>query len=191
MRLCIIGAAVLAFALGAAHQAAEATIVIPKNLRELASEAEHVVVAEVLSQHAAHVDGPQSPIYTHTTLAVRSVLKGESVARLVVAEIGGTVGPVSCAAAGMPHYKIGERALVFLKRDALGFLRTHGLTQGKFSISRNRLTGEDIADLAAPGAHVTRGFFERWEVSDAGTIELAELEVKVKSLLTAAKGAKK
>lgn len=196
MRFFVLAAAaacLIAYA-SFADAEAEATIIIPKTLRELAAESERVVVAEVVSQRADWLNGDQTTlIYTHTTLKVSESLKGGAIESLTVSEVGGTVGEVTCACAGMPTFRPGERVLLFLYRDVLGFWRTSGLIQGKFPIVRDMVAKEDIVRLGEGLEHVWKGSFEAWQISKTKTVLAEDMLAKAKELiaLTAKKETKK
>ena len=170
----------------AAPRAADATIIIPKNLKELAAEAELVLVAEVTGQRADRVAGPESLIYTFSALRVLEQWKGAKTDRLEVAEVGGRVGDVTCFAAGMPQYKVGERVLVFLKKDVLGLWRTHGLVQRRFAVQKNVATGDDVVRLEKGLEHVTREHLAAAEVNAGGTVELETFAARARELIAQA-----
>ena len=166
------------------------TIVIKKDLGRLCSEADRIVIATVVSQHANWQPGTKF-IYTHTELVVETTLKGKPIASLRVSEPGGTIGDVTCRVVGMPKYAVGERVLLVLKRDALKLWRTHGLYQGKFQVALNRATDEEVIKGRPGLGYVTDAFFKADTRGASGSIALEDFVEKVDELARKKAGAKK
>ena len=166
------------------------TIIIRKDLAQICAEAESIVIARVVDQNAAWT-ADRRVIYTHTTVVVERTLKGKARKRIVISEPGGTVGDVTCIVHGMPQYRIGQRVLVALKRDVLGFERTHGLIQGQFAIVKNLASGEDRVRLRAGLEHVTRAYFAKSEVSRGRTVAFDTFVAKIDELVRRAEAVKK
>ena len=161
---------------------AGATILIKKNLKQLAAEAELIVVGQVKATRSEWYRDTKL-IYTHNTIAVSSVLKGKAGESVVVSEPGGTVGDITGVVEGAPKYAIGERVILFCKRDALGLMRTHGMIQGRFAIVRNRATREDVVMTARTMPWVTHGVFEKGDISRTGTILAEDFLDRVEELV--------
>lgn len=151
-------ALVLAILLVAGRGTADATILIKKNLAQLATESERVVVAQIGAQHCDYAPNTKV-IFTYTNLIVEKTLKGEASAELEIAELGGTLGDVTTIVDGMPRFTEGDRVLLFLKKDALGQWRTHGCVQGCFVVVDNIATGERLVKLDPAMAHIHRAYF--------------------------------
>ena len=97
------------------------------------------------------------------------------------------IGDTICVVPGTPDFSVNERVILMVKKDALGLERTHGMAQGKFQMMPNLSTDEMMVLPPKGYAHVTRGFFEKDEVTAKGSIELEDFEDKVAALIAAAK----
>jgi hypothetical protein len=100
---------------------------------------------------ASSLDQQEDRIFTYVTLRVQEVFKGEITSRrIVLKELGGTVGDRSDIIFGNPQFKVGERVLVYLDTWADGSLRTHQLFLGKFNIIRDAASGSEFAVRSSP-----------------------------------------
>ena len=179
-RLLLITLCLLGF-LVHADDVAEASILIPKDLHQLAREADQIVIGRVTTMKSDWL-GKTKLIYTHTTIAVDKIVKGKAMKTVVVSEIGGRVGTRRLSVAGVPQYRVGERVLVFMKKDALGLMRTHGATQGKFRLLRDRGADETLAISDGGHRDVILPFFHKDDISPRGAVELEDFEAKVREL---------
>ena len=109
---------------------ATASLVRAIDLPGLVAEADQIVVADVLSVHAAW-DSQHRAIHTTVDVGVRESWKGSAAAegRLAIRQLGGTVGEIEMKVYGMPRFEKGERALLFLRRA-----QVVGMAQGKRSL---------------------------------------------------------
>ncbi len=178
-------AVVLAILLVAGRETADATILIKKNLAQLAAESERVVIAEVGVQRGAYAKGTRV-IFTYTQLNVVSTLKGENTGTLELAEVGGTVGNITTVVVGMPRFAEGERVLLFLKKDVLGQWRTHGCVQGRFDVIDNLATGERLVKLDPAMPHVHREYFATEADPQPRAVTLEEFAAKLRELVAKA-----
>jgi hypothetical protein len=106
---------------------ATASLVRALDLAELARDAEQVVVADVVSLHAAW-DGVHRNIYTTIEVVVQESWKGAvpGDGRITIRQPGGTVGEIEMTVVGMPRFSAGERTLLFLRHA-----QVLGMAQGK------------------------------------------------------------
>ena len=182
MRKLIIGVCVLAVAW---TPATYATMLLKMNLADLAGEAETVVSGTVTSSHSAWNED-RSLIFTYSTLAVSSTLKGKHKQEVVVRTQGGIVGEIGMRAVGEPELKKGDQVLLFLERDGDGYNRVVGMNQGCFRVRigrsgqkqvGNSLSGLSLYDrtkgvVVDPSSEVKRG------------TPLDELEARIRALVT-------
>ncbi len=170
---------VTVFALVAPY--AGSTILIVKNLGELAREADAIVVGRVTGAESRWGNG-QSIIWTHHSMRVEETWKGDLTGEIVVSEIGGTVGTKSQFLCGAPSYRAGDHVLLFLKRDAGGLLRTYGWLQGRFDLAAD--SAHLGAWLVTPSfRHVIDGFVPASEVRDGGSVDLDRFRNQVIDLV--------
>ena len=108
-----------------------------KDLAQLATESEAIVVAKVMGNTYAW-NPERTIIWTETTMDVLESWKGALEGRIAIKEPGGVVPPIGQLVHGMARYRPGDTVLVFMKKDILGQWRTHGCIQGAF-----RIVGKD------------------------------------------------
>ncbi|MBI4481475.1 MAG: hypothetical protein HY652_01160 [Acidobacteria bacterium] len=110
-----------------------ATIVLQMSLEELAGRSDAVVHGLAERSWSAW-DDERGKIYTYTLVRVDDSLKGPWRERIVVKELGGTVGDMTMTVGGAPEFQPGEEVVLFLVLDRQGDFRTLGFTQGKFEV---------------------------------------------------------
>ncbi|HVM95770.1 MAG TPA: dockerin type I domain-containing protein [Candidatus Acidoferrales bacterium] len=125
---------------------AEATTFVAMDDSVLAKSSDVILIGTVTGLESGEpTDGE---IYTYVHLQVESVLRSHLDApEVVLREPGGTFGGMTDRLFGAPQFQVGERCLLFLKRDAQGALRTNQLALGKFTIAKDDV-GRDIATRA-------------------------------------------
>jgi hypothetical protein len=74
-------------------------------------------------------------IWTHYQLQLEETLKGNPSSSLIVSEPGGIVGDQGISIAGAPQYDVGDEVVLLVWRTPIGYLRTSGWGQGKFTVS--------------------------------------------------------
>lgn len=163
---------------------AQCTIVVRQDLNDLAKNSEAVVRAVVRGEAAAW-DADRRFIWTTTTFDVVETWKGTLAGRASLRELGGEVGTQGMRVVGAPQYAAGEEVVLFLYKDAQGFWRTQGWTQGKFLLAADaERPGRGLA--VASHAHVVAGFFKGDDVRGPLGVEVRAFGAKVKELIAAA-----
>ncbi len=117
---------------------ASATTVAKLTLEQLIEASDRIVVGEVESTEAFVRDGR---VLTRIVVDVEDVWKGESTDEVEIIHLGGRTEKLATRVHGMPHFSVGERALLFLEQPKghEHFVVT-GLSQGKYAIDGD---GED------------------------------------------------
>jgi len=141
-------------AVGLSFPVALASVVRALDLPYLAASAERIVVADVLSVESAW-DAAHRNIHTTVALAVRESWKGDipGSGRLVLRQLGGTVGEIEMSVLGTATFVPGERALLFLGRQGLV-----GMAQGKRALRWETAGRRWVAEPADPaGATLVDG----------------------------------
>jgi hypothetical protein len=132
------------FFVGVLATSALATLVPRMTVEEMAGEAELVVHGNVVRKWSAW-DSSGGTIWTHYEIRIEETLKGAGGGALVVSEPGGVVGDQGMMIPGTPQYDVGDEVVLLAWRTPIGYLRTSGWGQGKFTVS-----------AAAGGAKVAR-----------------------------------
>lgn len=112
---------------------AEAAVLVALDLPALVDQSDIVVVANAQKQASRYVD---KLIVTDVTLKVISGLKGATKPGelITVTHLGGAVGDVGLSVPGAASFKLGQSALVFLRRAPSGDLNVTGMSQGVMPI---------------------------------------------------------
>lgn len=106
------------------------------SLEELASQAEIIVSGTVVRSWTGW-DVEHRFIWTHTEIKVAGQMKGKVPTMLTVSEPGGTADGLTMQIPGATAFSSGEHVHVFLYKTPLGYMRTVGYGQGKFTISND------------------------------------------------------
>ena len=136
-----LGALAMAFgATALLAPGAEATVMLPLSIEQMAQESVAVVRARVKHQ-ASNWDEGRKRIYTQTTVqVVDPILSRLSLPdTIVLRTLGGEVGEVGMKVAGTPAFTPGEEVVVFLRSHpaAAGEFQVIGMSQGKYSVKRS------------------------------------------------------
>jgi hypothetical protein len=113
--------------------AATATTVPRMNVKDLARSAGIVVHGRVV-RHWLAWDTTHTFIWTHYAVQVEDRIKGEAADTTVISEPGGVLDGIGMKVEGVPEYRDGEEVVVFLHRTPIGYWRSYGLMQGKFTV---------------------------------------------------------
>ncbi|MCW5980317.1 MAG: hypothetical protein KIT09_19690 [Bryobacteraceae bacterium] len=174
-----LAAAALLFA-----SAAHGTIVPRLPFDKLVDNSEVVVHGRIVSSWSAWDPGGRY-IWTHHRLLVDDALKASGPREIVVSEPGGVIGNVGMRIAGAVPFAPGEEVVVFLYRTPVGYLRTTGWCQGKYSVMRESGGGRVIVRQELEGVMPARA-----GVTDPGEgiASLAALKARVQERLRRNRG---
>lgn len=131
-----------------AASTAAASTLIAMDLASLVEQSDYVLIGQAQSQQSRYAD---KAIVTDVTLKVISSLKGSAKPgdKLVVTSLGGSIGDVGLRVNGAASFKLGQSALVFLRRAGKE-LSVTGMSQGVMAISGN--AGSEQVETTAAGA---------------------------------------
>ena len=104
-------------------------------MSELATQ----VVAGTIEKMESTWNHDHSRIYTRVTMRVERVLSGQAGRQIVFRIPGGTVGDTTVMVSEMPHFRVGEETVVFLRGTRGRLPSVLGGPEGKMPLSR----GED------------------------------------------------
>jgi hypothetical protein len=145
----VVGAILLG---GLCAPGAHATQVVHLDTRALTLGSSDIVIGRVEAV-TPRWNATRTKILTEVTVRVSRSLKGGR-ERIVLTQLGGTLGDVRTTVPGCPAFAVGEEALLFVWRDARGRAQVNGLAQGKFDIRRDPATDERVVQRSAPGIAV-------------------------------------
>lgn len=127
-----------------------AAVVVTPSDDDMIISARAIVRGKVLSVGSSY-DQQQDRIYTYIEIKVQEVLKGGIVERkIVLKELGGTVGDHTTLIDANPRFTPGEKVLLYLDTWADGSLRTHQMFLGKFNIEMDLTTGRQMVVRSWP-----------------------------------------
>lgn len=161
--LAAVSAVVIAIGLA---PAALAAVVVRPTLDELTAEAAAIVVGEVVEVDTRRLDTRDGPrVVTDVVFRVERTLKGDSRTLVRLEFLGGTLGETRVWIPGMPRFRPGDRDVLFLSRSAGRLSPLVGFAEGRFRLSRDPRTGEELVsyhdfrpvlDVAAIGSAAGR-----------------------------------
>jgi len=126
---------------------ANATTLARLRFEELARQATAVARVRCVGAESKWQDGE---IWTETQFEVEDQSKGALPGLITVRMLGGVVGPVRSHVEGVPAFRAGEEAYLFLWARGGEPYRVLGWTQGTFRIARDAHTGaETVAQDSA------------------------------------------
>ena len=128
----------LAFGLcSLAMRPAQATVVEPLSIEQLAAESTRVVRAHVGHVYTVPTRGPRGEIYTRVELIVEEYVLGNGPDVLTVQQLGGRLGEWTMVLSGNAQFMPGAEVVVFLDHEPAADLHyVVGLAQGLFTIDR-------------------------------------------------------
>lgn len=122
---------------------ASANLSIPAEFREVVKEATVIVRGRVTDVRS--VVEPGIGIESIATVAVETALKGQARGFVYVRVPGGEVGQSRVVMVGAPTFKVGQRAVLFLRaRGTDPALRPIGLSQGIYRVQPEPGTGRAV-----------------------------------------------
>lgn len=122
---------------------ARADLMVPLPVEEIATRSQLVLQGKVLTNTVLRDDEGQ--IYTKVELQVDEVWKGAlATNRFIIVLGGGILGDEGMTISGQVDYEVGEEVVAFLVLNARGEGVTLGLSQGKFHVWSDPVTGEKL-----------------------------------------------
>jgi hypothetical protein len=114
-----------------------ATTVIAPPFETLVDAAELIFSGQVISQRSEwrNIDGKKS-IVTLITVGVQQVHKGRAGNTVTLQFLGGTIGDTTLDVAEMPHFKNGERVVLFVANNGAAVSPILGFFHGRFSVRK-------------------------------------------------------
>lgn len=120
---------------------ADATQIVFQTPREMGAESALVVRGTVGTVRSFWNDS-QTKILTETIITIDETYKGGAGSTARILQLGGVVGTVRMHVYGAPSWTRGEEVVLFLERIDASSYRVSGLSQGKFKVERDPVTGE-------------------------------------------------
>jgi hypothetical protein len=120
-------------------------------VEDLVNGSEWIVEGTVGASHAAW-DSAHKFIWTHYEVKVLDSLHGARQASITVSEPGGALDGIEQSTSGTLPYFAGEHVVLFLYRTPIGYLRTAGAGQGKFTVGADGRARANMLGISVTGA---------------------------------------
>ena len=120
-----------------------AAVLIHLTFKEMAEQSSAIVLGRCVAVRSEW-NADHSNIVTHNVFEVSQYYKGNLGQRITITELGGQVGEWVALYSGIPHFRVGEEAVLFVWTGPQGQHQVIGLTQGKFRVGRDGATGEAV-----------------------------------------------
>ena len=154
-----------------------ATTVVKLDLKQLVQRADLIVQGQVQSVYSQW-DQELRLVFTYVSIRVDDPLKGERRQSVLIRQVGGTAGEIQMSVAGVPQFKDGEMAIVFLKRQADSTFQVVGMGQGVYEViddfAVSNVFGVDLFDSKT--GEITKPLI-------GGRAPLEQLKTKIRELL--------
>lgn len=112
-----------------------ATVLIPKDFKDLTKEADIVFVGTVTNIHSEWSDQEKTGIYTYITFSNLEIIIGDfQDTTLIIRISGGQVDDRKILYLGIPQFEVGKRDLIFLSGNFVELCPIVGWVQGRFRV---------------------------------------------------------
>lgn len=122
-----------------------ATTVIAPTFEQLVKQAELIFEGTVTDSHSVwEGEGGQRHIETYVTFQVEDSVKGQAGTSYTIQMLGGTVGDETMEVTDTPHFKVGDREILFVEHNYDQFVPLVGISHGRFHVQKDEQTGRDV-----------------------------------------------
>ncbi len=177
MRIKTKGLLELFCALMAAALAAEATTLVRMNLDQLTASAAVVARTRCLSAESRLERGE---IWTLTQFETVEALKGTPPPQITVRLIGGRAGHLISTVDGVPRFRAGEDAILFLHPLGSGEWSVTSWTQGTFRVRRDSRTQRETVTQDTSGLAIFNPATRQFEPGGIKNLPLEEFRQRVR-----------
>ena len=125
-------------------------------------------------------------IWTLTTFDVEQSWRGSLSEQLTVRMLGGRTAQITSSVSGIPRFRSGEEAVLFLEPEPRGGFRVVGWQQGMFRIRRDARTGGEIAVQDTGSVPIFDPATRQFETPRVNGLALAELRAQADAAATRA-----
>lgn len=120
-----------------------ATTLVEMSLEQMSEASTAIVRGRVVSQETLW-NKQHTEIFTYTTLAVESVLKGQPGSAVVVEQLGGTIGHLAEHVSGTVHFRADVSYVLFLEPAGnTGRYLVVGMAEGAYRIYQDATTHQE------------------------------------------------
>jgi hypothetical protein len=154
-------------------------------LAKMARTAQAIVRAKCVANSAQWEAGE---IWTVTDFESEETWKGSPPSRLSVWLLGGRVGSITSTVSGVPRFRVGEEAVLFLEATKFGDYSVESWMQGTFRVSRDARTGGAIVTQDTAGFPAFDPLSKHFEASGLRGVPLEAFRRQVSDALVDHRG---
>jgi hypothetical protein len=165
---------------------ASATSVVPPTFEQLVGQAELIFQGTVTNALSVwEGEGGQRHIETYVTFKIEDNVKGNAGSSYTIRMLGGTVGDETMEITDTPHFKVGDRDILFVEHNYDQFVPLVGIQHGRMHVERDEATGRDIVvnGEGEPVKDLTKLGHEEESAGTADAISPDQLKSAVKDQL--------
>jgi len=165
---------------------ASATSVVPPTFEQLVGQAELIFQGTVTNALSVwEGEGGQRHIETYVTFKIEDNVKGNAGSSYTIRLLGGTVGDETMEITDTPHFKVGDRDILFVEHNYDQFVPLVGIQHGRMHVERDEATGRDIVvnGEGEPVKDLTKLGHEEESAGTADAISPDQLKSAVKDQL--------
>ena len=165
---------------------ASATSVVPPTFEQLVGQAELIFQGTVTNALSVwEGEGGQRHIETYVTFKIEDNVKGNAGSSYTIRMLGGTVGDETMEITDTPHFKVGDRDILFVEHNYDQFVPLVGIQHGRMHVERDEATGRDIVvnGEGEPVKDLTKLGHEEESAGTADAISPDQLKSDVKDQL--------
>ena len=155
---------------------ARATTLARLSVEQLAAGSDAVARVRCVRSESRWENGS---IWTVATVEIAETLKGNLPAEITVHLPGGRVGHLTATVDGVPKFKSGDDAIVFLQRSSAGGFTVAGWVEGTFRISRDPRTGSETVTQDSSAFAVFDAATRAFRVEGIRRMPLAEFHARI------------
>ncbi len=175
-----------ALLLGLLAAGSSATTLVRMSLADLARAAQTIVRARCLGSESRWESGE---IWTFTRFEPLETLKGAAPGPFVVRLIGGRIGNLASEVDGVPRFRPGEEAILFLEPTRTGDLSVTAWSEGSFRVQRDPRSGRAFVTEDSAATGVFDPATRRFAPAGIACMPLERFERRLRRILEAGRGA--
>ncbi len=160
-----------------------ATTLVRLSLTQMSRASQEILRAQCLSNTTGWDEGE---IWTFTTFRVEETWHGDATGQIVVRLLGGRTGQLTSIVEGVPRFRPGEEAVLFLQRTSRGDFSIVSWEQGTFRIRRDPASGEDTVTQDTALIEIFDSASRRFVVSGIRAMPIARFRAQIETALSSA-----
>lgn len=121
-----------------------AMTVVARDFDQLVTRADTVFKGTVTAKRSEWTgEGSSRHIVTFVTFQVEETYKGSPITEQTLRFLGGSVGNDTMEVPEMPHFEVGQKAVLFVVGNSKQFCPLVGVAQGRFHVVKDAATGHE------------------------------------------------